>query len=88
MITRVELLSPEEFIITCLSDVIGPDGEEEIDGYWNGRSWNDNESRALRFTDVGNAQEIAESLAEMVASMSKTPRATQNTPPTAASNCS
>jgi len=62
MITRVEPLPSGEFIITCVSDVIGPDGEQEIDGYWDGSRWNGLESNALRFTDVDVAEEIAESL--------------------------
>jgi len=63
MITRVESLTTGEFIIACLSDVIGPDGEQEIDGYWDGRSWNGIESHALRFADGDEAEEMAEKLA-------------------------
>jgi hypothetical protein len=62
MITRVESVSTGEFIITCVSDVIGPDGELEIDGYWDGSSWMTLESHALRFTDADKAEEIAEGL--------------------------
>ena len=62
MITRVQSLPAGGFIITCVSDVIGRDGEPEIDGYWDGSRWTTLESQALRFTDADKAEEIAEGL--------------------------
>ena len=63
MITRVESLASGEFIITCLSGVIVPGDEQEVDGYWDGNRWNCIASHAFRFADSDKAEELAEELA-------------------------